>query len=150
VIDIRRFERRYLQRVVEIERASFGRDAWPSEAFLEYWRESPELFFLARFGRRISGYSIARATWRGGELDSIAVDPRYRGRGVAQALLTATRAAIGGRPLRLMVETANAPALRFYRQSGFVRSRLVRGYYGRGRDAWRMQLPAGPALGPNQ
>ena len=42
--------------------------------------------------------------------------------------------------LRLMVSTANAPALRFYRQYGFVRTRLVKRYYGPGRDAWRMRL----------
>jgi ribosomal-protein-alanine N-acetyltransferase len=126
--------------VVEIERASFGRDAWPAEAFVEYWRQSPELFLIARVGRRIAGYSIARVNWRGAELESIAVDPRYRGRGVGQALLDATVARIGGRPLRLMVDTANAAALRFYRQYGFVRSRLVKRYYGAGRDAWRMRL----------
>jgi ribosomal protein S18 acetylase RimI-like enzyme len=39
-----------------------------------------------------------------------------------------------------MVSTANAPALRFYRQFGFVRTRLVKRYYGAGRDAWRMRL----------
>ena len=139
-IDISTFDRRHLKRVLEIERASFGRDAWPAEAFLEYRRESPGLFFVARLGRRIAGYSITRTTGRGAEIDSIAVDPRYRGRGVAQALLNATRAHVGDVPLRLMVETANAPALRFYRQSGFVRTRLVRRYYGPGRDAWRMRL----------
>ncbi len=39
-----------------------------------------------------------------------------------------------------MVSTTNAPALRFYRQYGFVRTRLVKRYYGAGRDAWRMCL----------
>ena len=87
---VRRFERRNLKRMVEIERASFGKDAWPAEAFIEYWRESPELFLIARHGRRIAGYSITRTNWRGAELESIAVDPLYRGRGVAQALLDAT------------------------------------------------------------
>jgi ribosomal protein S18 acetylase RimI-like enzyme len=59
---------------------------------------------------------------------------------VAQALLDATIAGLGSRILRLMVSTTNAPALRFYRQYGFVRTRLVKRYYGPGRDAWRMRL----------
>jgi [ribosomal protein S18]-alanine N-acetyltransferase len=138
-IDVRRFERRDLNRVVEIELASFGRDAWPADAFLEYWRESLELFLIARLGRRIAGYSITRTNWRGAELESIAVDPRYRGRGIAQALLDATVPRLSG-PLRLMVSRENEPALRFYQQYGFVRTRLVRRYYGAGRDAWRMRL----------
>jgi ribosomal-protein-alanine N-acetyltransferase len=129
--------------VVEIERASFGKDAWPAELFVEYWHQSPELFLIARLGRRIAGYSITRTNWRGAELESIAVDPRYRGRGVAQALLDATVAQLpAGAALRLMVSTANDRALRFYRQYGFVRTRLVKRYYGSGRDAWRMRLTA--------
>jgi ribosomal-protein-alanine N-acetyltransferase len=143
VIDVRRFQRRNLGRVVEIERASFGKDAWPAESFVDYWSESPELFLVARLGRRIAGYSITRTNWRGAELESIAVDPGYRGRGVAQALLDATKACLrkdGTRAWRLMVSTANARALRFYRQYGFIRTRLVKGYYGAGRDAWRMRL----------
>ena len=110
-IDVRPFERRNLGRIVEIERDSFGKDAWPDDLFVEYWRESPELFLVARHGRRIAGYSIALIHWRGAELESIAVDPRYRGRGVAQALLSATVARLraeGTGTLRLMVSTANA------------------------------------------
>ena len=140
-IDVRPFDRRNLDHVVEIERESFGKDAWPAESFLEYWRESPELFLVARQGRRIAGYSITRTNWRGAELESIAVDPRYRGCGVAQALLDATIAKLqGASTLRLMVSTDNEPAIRFYRQYGFVSTRLVKRYYGPGRDAWRMRL----------
>jgi ribosomal-protein-alanine N-acetyltransferase len=139
-VDVRPFRRRNLNRIVEIERDSFGKDAWPAELFLEYWHQSPEFFLVARYGRHIAGYSIAQTNWRGAELESIAVDSRYRGRGVAQALLDATILGLGTRTLRLMVSTANAPALRFYRQYGFVRTRLVKRYYGPGRDAWRMRL----------
>lgn len=129
--------------MVKIERASFGKDAWPAELFVGYWRQSPDLFLIARVGRRIAGYSITRTSWRGAELESIAVDPRYRGRGVAQALLDATLAQLpAGVALRLMVSTANAAALRFYRQYGFIRTRLVKRYYGKSRDAWRMSLRA--------
>jgi ribosomal-protein-alanine N-acetyltransferase len=137
---IRRFERRNLKRITEIEQASFGQDAWPAEAFLEYWRESSDLFLIATQGRRIAGYSITQTNWRGAELESIAVDPKFRKNGVAQALLDATTDQLHGRPLRLMVSTSNASALRFYRQYGFIRTRRVKNYYGAGRDAWRMTL----------
>lgn len=155
-IEVQQFTRRNLKRIVEIEQGSFGKDAWPEEAFLEYWRESPELFLVARHGRRVAGYSITRTGLAGAELDSIAVDPCYRGQGVAHALLDATVSALesGGRTtLRLMVSTRNEPALRFYRQHGFTRSRLVKRYYGAGRDAWRMSLKIAPkaaASGPKQ
>jgi len=129
-----------LRRLLEIERASFGKDAWTAELFLEYWRASPQLFLIARQGRRIAGYSITRTTWRGAELESIAVDPPYRGRGVAQALLNATISRLRARSIFLMVGTENESALRFYEQFGFTRVRKVKRYYGPGRDAWRMRL----------
>jgi ribosomal-protein-alanine N-acetyltransferase len=151
-VEVRRFERRDLRRVAEIERASFGQDAWQPKLFLAYWRASPELFLIAEdrsksAGRGIAGYSIARIDWRGGDLESIAVDPPYRGRGVAQALLQATLVSLrsaGVGALRLMVSTANEPALRFYQRFGFVRVRKVKNYYGAGRDAWRMRLELRP------
>jgi [ribosomal protein S18]-alanine N-acetyltransferase len=151
-IETRGFARRDFERVVAIERASFGKDAWPAELFLEYWRASPELFLIAKVrnkgaGRKIAGYSITRTDWRGAELESIAVDPPYRGRGVAQALLNATIARLRSQAastLRLMVGTANESALRFYQRFGFIRVRKVARYYGAGRDAWRMRLELRP------
>lgn len=132
---------------MEIERASFGKDAWTVELFLEYWRACPRLFLIAKDRRRIVGYSIARVDWRGAELESIAVHPSYRGRGIAQALLNATISRLRAGSLRLMVSTSNAVALRFYQRFGFSRVRKVPGYYGVGRDAWRMRLKIS---GPNQ
>jgi [ribosomal protein S18]-alanine N-acetyltransferase len=108
--------------------------------FLAYWHVSPEFFLIAKDRGEIAGYSITRADWRGAELESIAVDPRYRGLGIAQALLQATIARLRSGVLRLMVSTANEPALRFYQQYGFIRVRKVANYYGAGRDAWRMRL----------
>jgi ribosomal-protein-alanine N-acetyltransferase len=143
VINVRGFEGSDFKRVVEIEQASFGKDAWPAELFVQYRGDSPELFLVARLGRRIAGYSITSTNWRGAELESIAVDPRYRGCGVAQALLDSTLEGLRSQrtpALRLMVSTANTSALRFYRQYGFERKRLVKRYYGAGRDAWRMCL----------
>jgi [ribosomal protein S18]-alanine N-acetyltransferase len=142
-VEVRSFARRDLERVLAIERDSFGKDAWPAELFIEYWRASPELFLIAKQSRKIAGYSIARTDWRGAELESIAVDHADRGRGVAQALLKATIARLrsqGAGTLRLMVSTTNESALRFYQRSGFIRVRKVKRYYGAGRDAWRMRL----------
>jgi ribosomal-protein-alanine N-acetyltransferase len=146
-LEIRRFAGRDLERVLAIERASFGKDAWQPELFLDYWRASPELFLIAKLRHTFAGYSISQTDWRGAELESIAVDPACRGRGVAQALLNATIVRLrsqGAGTLRLMVSTANEPALRFYERFGFTRVRKVKRYYGAGRDAWRMRLELRP------
>ena len=40
----------------------------------------------------------------------------------------------------LMVRVGNRKALRFYDALGFVRLGRVANYYGRGKDAWRMEM----------
>ncbi len=139
---VRPFRRRDLKRVAAIEQESFGADAWPEEAFLDYFRQCPELFLIARQGREVAGYTITYPGSRGAELVSIAVDRRYRRSGVGRALLDATLSLLRSRGIGvwwLMVDTVNESAIRFYAGYGFARTRLVKSYYGPDRDAWRMR-----------
>jgi len=142
---VRQFQRDSLERILAIERHSFGRDAWNRKLFLHYFRECPGLFLVAIVGRRIAGYIIACAESRNAELASIAVDSRDRRQGVGRALLDDTLARLRAHGIKtwwLMVEVANEPAIQFYEKYGFTRTRRVKGYYGPGRDAWRMRLTA--------
>lgn len=142
-IEVRQFDARDMDRVLAIEQASFLRDAWNRKLFHEYHRLAPELFLVAKVGRRIAGYIITSAESRNAELASIAVDPRDRRRGVGQAMLDRTLAQLRSRRIKtwwLMVGTTNEPAIRFYESYGFTRAKPVKGYYGKGRDAWRMRL----------
>ena len=141
--EIRLFDPGDLDRILEIEEASFGPDAWDRKLFLEYFRRCPELFLVARHGRRIGGYIITCIGQKEAELVSIAVDPRDRRRGLGRTLLDETLAQL--RPRRvgtwwLMVATSNNAAIRFYESYGFARKRQTKRYYGAGRDAWRMQF----------
>jgi ribosomal-protein-alanine N-acetyltransferase len=142
-VEIRPFLPRDLDRILEIERASFGPDAWDRALFLEYSRECPDLFLVARRARRIRGYIITCIGSRNTELASIAVDPRDRLRGLGRAMLDETLAQLRSRQVNtwwLMVATGNEAALRFYESYGFVRTRRSKRYYGAGRDAWRMKF----------
>jgi ribosomal-protein-alanine N-acetyltransferase len=142
-IEIRPFHARDLARILEIEQASFGSDAWDRGLFLEYFRSCPELFLVARHGRRIGGYIITCAGPNEAELVSIAVDPLDRLRGLGRAMLDATLAQLRLRRAGtwwLMVETSNDAAIRFYESYGFLRKGRTKRYYGAGRDAWRMKF----------
>jgi ribosomal-protein-alanine N-acetyltransferase len=142
-VEIRPFQRRDLDRILEIERVSFGADAWDRDLFLEYSRRCPDLFLVARRARRIAGYIITCIGSKDAELVSIAVDPRDRMRGLGRALLDETLAQLRSRQVSnwwLMVATANKPAIHFYENYGFVRTRRSKRYYGAGRDAWRMRF----------
>jgi ribosomal-protein-alanine N-acetyltransferase len=142
-IGIRRFEIRDLSAILKIETESFGRDAWTAELFREYTRVSGDFFLVARIGRRIAGYSIARVTRSAAELDSLAVRRRDRRRGVAAALMAATLRKLrrlGARWIGLMVRRDNQAAVNFYKKWGFVRTATVNGYYEDGATGWRMKV----------
>ncbi|HUS05252.1 MAG TPA: ribosomal protein S18-alanine N-acetyltransferase [Bryobacteraceae bacterium] len=142
MILIRQAGARDFRRILEIENASFGTDAWDREIFLAYLRDYPDLFFVARLGRRICGYAVTCMDRTSAELASIAVDPDFRGHGVGRSLLrhTASRLRRGGMDRWwLTVRTGNETAIAFYCRFGFTRVRRVRGYYEDGEDGWRMQ-----------
>ncbi len=142
-IEVKRFEPGDLDRVLAIEQSSFAEDAWDAKLFLQYHRQCPDLFLVAKLGRRMAGYAITCVNYRGAELASIAVDPHDRRRGVAKELLDYTRSQLRvkrNKTLRLMVATDNDRGIRFYEEYGFKRTRLVKRYYGSGRDGYSMRL----------
>src|SRR5260370_3845808 len=123
-MEIRPAVRRDLRRVLEIEAASFGRDAWDRPVFEDALEHSPSLFVVARLSGRIAGYSITYIERGAAELVSIAVHPVYRRRGVGEALMNFTRREIGTLGVaawRLKVRTDNERAIGFYHTLGFVR-----------------------------
>lgn len=131
-----------MPRILQIEQASFGPDAWDAGLFEQFARRSPRLFLVARSGRRIAGYILSGVRSRKAELLSLAVHPRYRRRGIAAQLLRHTRRLLRAQTVEswwLMVEATNPAAIRFYEAHGFSRDGEVKGYYGRGRNAWRMR-----------
>lgn len=132
-----------LPSILKIERESFGADAWPPDLFREYARYNPRLFLVARAGPGIAGYSITCVTPGKAEIVSIAVSPKYRGRGIASRLLSASiRGAwrAGASTVMLMVRRDNTAAIQLYRRFGFVRTATVKGYYEDGGTGWRMRL----------
>jgi ribosomal-protein-alanine acetyltransferase len=142
-IEVREFQLADLDHILAVEQASFLTDAWDKKIFLAYYRKCADLFLVVRIGRRVAGYVITCAGSRNAELVSIAVDPRDRRRGVGQALLRRTLAELRSRRVKtwwLMVGTANEPGIRFYEKYGFTRVKVVKRYYGAGRDAWRMRF----------
>jgi [ribosomal protein S18]-alanine N-acetyltransferase len=143
---VRRFKSADMDRILEIERASFGKDAYDRKLFAEYQRKCGELFLLAEGERTIDGYSIACMCVRNGNLvaslESIAVAPNARGKGAASSLLKSTIRRLklrGVSRLTLMVRRSNAIALQFYKSRGFTALRRAPGYYENGEEGLLMR-----------
>jgi ribosomal-protein-alanine N-acetyltransferase len=140
---IRRFRMSDLDRILEIEHASFGKDAYDRNLFAEYFRQCGELFLVAEGGRTVRGYAITctRGDSLKAELISVAVDPAARASGVASALLKSTLRRLrrrGVTRIGLMVKVTNRPARAFYEKFGFEKVRKVKKYYEDSADGWLM------------
>ncbi len=127
---------------MRIERASFGRDAYPERLFRELYRDCGGLFFTARLGRRIAAYAVSCLREQTGEIVSLAVEPTAREMGLGRALFDHTLGKLaesGATHAELAVRPENEAAIRLYRAAGFRRAGFVRGYYEDGGDAWVMR-----------
>ena len=138
---VRRLRHSDLDRILQIEHASFGKDAYDRKLFAEYFRKCGDLFLVAEDSRSICGYMVTCIRGQGdsgrAELVSVAVDPAARGKGAASALMQSTLRRLrlrGTKRLGLMVRETNQVARAFYEKYGFQKGRTVRGYYEDGGD----------------
>ena len=140
-IAVRPFRAADIDRVLLVEHASFGKDAYDRNLFAEFFHKCGGLFLVALHRSGVCGYIVTCIRGDRAELISIAVDPAARGKGGASALLDATLRRLRRRPVSrfgLMVRMTNAPARAFYLKYGFRPLRTVRGYYEDGEDGLLM------------
>jgi ribosomal-protein-alanine N-acetyltransferase len=124
-----------------LERDSFDRDAWPLldlMAVLTF----PDVVRLkaveeGRMVGFVAGDPRPRDGW--GWIATIAVDPSFRRRGIATALLHACEKNLGVPKSRLTVRLSNDGAIRMYEQEGYATIDVWKSYYNDGEDAMVME-----------
>jgi ribosomal-protein-alanine N-acetyltransferase len=120
--------------VAKLHAQSFYR-GWPQQDIAAYLIDPDTPTLVACDARRrIAGFAMLRLLGDDVELMTIAVAPKYRGRGVGAALLNACFADLLMTPSRRMVlEVAadNPAAIKLYRRFGFAQISERRGYYAR-------------------
>lgn len=142
--EIRRGSPADLDDLERIEHRSFVKDRFPRRNLTRLLKSAATLFLVAEREGAPAGYAMLlfRKGASVARLYSIAVDPAFRGKGVAEALLTKAQsaaAARGARRLRLEFRPSNSAAQRLYERAGFTLFERKAGYYGDGEDAIRME-----------
>ena len=136
-----------LERMYELERTCFGRDAY-SKQFLRLLLIDPSSIPLkAVMGEgEIVGSAIGRVEKIGGQVVghvyTLDVRPDFRRRGVGAALLKSLEnefKKLGCEKAILEVAVDNEPAIRLYKSLGYIFASRLKDYYGRGRDAYRAE-----------
>ena len=128
---IRRMESRDLEEVAALEQACFAEN-W-SYPLLEAGIHSPyDTYFVWEQGGRIWGYCGLRLLAGEGEIQRIAVLPKYRCRGIGRKMMEAmVNHATAGRAyaVSLEVREGNLAARKLYESFGFAAEAVRRGYY---------------------
>ncbi|MFT4088999.1 MAG: ribosomal protein S18-alanine N-acetyltransferase [Gordonia sp. (in: high G+C Gram-positive bacteria)] len=137
-----------LPRCAELEAELFAGDSpWPLQGFVSELSASHNHYFAGRerVGGPVVGYAGISVLGPAGdhecEIHTIAVDPRFRHRGLGRRLLHAMLAVADGvaAPVFLEVRTDNRGAVALYEGAGFVVVGTRRNYYQpSGADAYTM------------
>jgi ribosomal-protein-alanine N-acetyltransferase len=143
MISIRRAIPEDLKAILRIEVKSFACDAWNRDQFLDYLAQPKRTVFLvATINGIVIAYAIGWHSASRAEIDSIAVSPANRDKGVAIVLLRRVLNSLRRRGLpavSLNVRLDNHSAIRLYQKLGFERARRISGYYEDGAPALRMR-----------
>ena len=147
---VRKFSLSDLDRILEIERKSF-RNPWSIRLFKFFSKDSPRGFLVAEVDGKVVGYVIAalevKLDFRSlsivkyGHILNLAVDEKYRRRGVASTLLQHILRNLresGASKVYLEVRVSNLAAINLYSKFNFKVKRVLRAYYPDNEDAYLM------------
>ena len=127
-------ETRDAKDLARIHGQSFYR-GWPTTDFASFIEDRNTPAYVACDSkRRIAGFALIRTVADEAELLTIAVEPRWRGKGVGRALMEAVFADLMMSPASRMfleVDEQNLAAIRLYEKLGFSTISSRKGYYPR-------------------
>ncbi len=136
-IKIRNFEISDIRRMMKIEEES-NLDG-NAGLYLELYDNWPEGFLVAEREEEVIGFVVMVLTPEGeGRVFALAVDSRYRGKGVGRTLLKAGFSVLRKRKVgyvKLEARVSNQIAQRLYKSMGFVEIGFVPFYYKNGEGA---------------
>jgi len=123
--------------IAALHAASFKR-GWSEDEFYRLLTDRNVVAHRIVIGRTFVGFIISRLAAGEAEILSVAIAPRWRGRGLARPLLDLhlrRLAGLGVRAVFLEVDEQNAPANGLYRRAGFYEVGRRKGYYDGGATA---------------
>lgn len=135
---VRDMEERDLERVAEIEALSFS-SPWSIEAFRKELEENNlAIYLVCEMDGDLAGYMGMWKVVDEGHVTNVAVDPKFRGMGIGNALLS--EMVIRARESNLVsmtleVRVSNVQAIGLYKKHGFEDVGTRPKYYDNGEDA---------------
>ena len=140
-ISVRRFNPSDLNRIIELENASFTVDSFTENTFLDYYHKCSDLFIVAEITEKVIGYMITCILSEKGLIVSIAVDPNYRRKRVGRTLVDWTISSLkecGVKFAELRTRKTNIEGNGFWANLGFIPTITIQHFYSDGAEALQM------------
>lgn len=121
----------HLLSVMRIERESFTHP-WSEDSFAGELRKPASHLFVATDNDEVVGYAVLETVLDEGSLLIIAVDEKYRRKGVAKMLFSQLEEIAKEKDLSfitLEVRVSNESAIKFYDSQGFEKVAVRKNYY---------------------
>ncbi len=120
-----------IPRIIEIERSSYA-DPWEESLFIEALGENGKYLFVDEERNELAGYILFEPVLDEGHITNLAVDKKYRGRGIAAELLNKVLDLAGKLNVKLIfleVRESNVAAKKLYSKFGFKEIGRRKSYY---------------------
>lgn len=127
--------------ISRIEVSCFDRERYPREMLEEILAQEGFRTFIAEEGEVLGAATVHYVGEGDAQLVSIAVLPKFRGMGIAKALLEeaeGTARGLGAKAMILQVSVLNVAAMNLYLRHGYALGGVIRNYYGYRRNAYFM------------
>lgn len=131
MMEIRQMQLDDLEQVMEIENENFS-VPWTETGFFTFLIREDTLFLVAQEKEEILGYCGVVMVQDEGDITNVAVKKSWQNQGVGKKLmeeLVKPTEQEGVARLFLEVRASNEPALRLYRNMGFVQTGIRKNYY---------------------
>ena len=125
----------------KLENESFDKDAWPLFDLIAVLTFPEVIRLKAVEDGQMAGFVAGdpRPSNGWGWIATIAVDSRFRRRGIGRALLRACEAKLGVPRARLTVRISNQTAIAMYEKEGYATTEIWSKYYNDGEDGMVME-----------
>ena len=139
---IRKFLPSDIDKIVEIEKASFPQGAYSKRRLESLSKKHPNDFLVAQLADKKVGYIIAYNKAGVIDFDSLTIDKKYRKLGIGKKLVVFVLNRFRKKGLKkasLEVRTSNKRAISFFQNLGFKITKVIKHYYRDSEDAYRME-----------
>ena len=131
MITIEKMNQAHVAAIAELEKECFSLP-WSEKSIASELDNPLSLWLVAMDGDALAGYAGSQTVLDEADMMNVAVQPAYRRKGIAEALMTALADALqekGARCLTLEVRSSNDAAIKLYGKLGFQQVGLRKNYY---------------------